>query len=213
MRLDKDFVIFDLDGTLVDSAHAITVAWRQWGDQYSIAWPGLAAALGGTSVDTIRQLVPSEEVQAAVVALTEFELQTAHLVCEVKGARELLGTIPSGYWCIVTSSRRSVALERLSSAGLPVPDYIVTADDYRKGKPSAEPYEVALSHVRKDAPQCLAFEDSKAGVESAQSAGVEVIGVTTYCSARELRTKLYVEDWTRVKIELSRANKLTIFLG
>lgn len=213
VELDKDFVFFDLDGTLVDSAHAISVAWGQWVDRYSIAGPDLSEALGGTSIDTIRKLVPPEEVQTALAVLTEFELQTAHLVREVNGARELLKTIPTGYWSLVTSSRRSVALARLSSARLSVPDYIVTADDYKRGKPSPEPYEVALNHVRKNARRCLTFEDSVPGVESARASGVEVVGVTTYTSAQELRTKLYVTDLTHVKVTFSRARQLSIALA
>jgi mannitol-1-/sugar-/sorbitol-6-phosphatase len=196
----------------VDSGHAISVAWEHWADQYSVAKPQLSEALGGTSIDTIRKLVPQEEVQAAWAVLTEFELQTAHLVREVKGAHELIQTIPPGHWGIVTSSRLSVALARLDSAGLFAPSYLVTSDDYKTGKPSPEPYQVALKLVQKKPEVCLAFEDSAQGVEAARASGVDVVGMTTYSSARDLCTELYVADWTRVRITLTRAHQLSVTL-
>lgn len=207
---DKDFIFFDLDGTLVDSAHAISVAWERWADRYSIAKPDLVMALGGTSIETIQKLIPSEEVQAAWIVLTNYELESAGLVREVNGAHDLLATIPQDYWGLVTSSRLSVAIARLHSAGLPVPRHIVTADNYKKGKPLPEPYEIALKLVGKDAYRCLTFEDSVSGVLSARASGVEVVGVTTYSSAQELQTELCVKDFTHVRITLSRAQRLLI---
>jgi mannitol-1-/sugar-/sorbitol-6-phosphatase len=210
--LKKEFVFFDLDGTLIDSAHAITVAWEQWANRYSIGQPELSQALGGTSLDTIQKLLPPEEVPKAWARLTDIELETAHLVREVSGARKLLETLPMGYWGIVTSSRRTVALARLRSAGLGIPDFIVSSDDYSRGKPTPEPYRVALDIAGREAKSCLTFEDSLPGIESAIAAGVEVVGVATYCSPQDLGTQLWISDWTCVSVTLAPDAQLSIVL-
>lgn len=200
---NKDFIFFDLDGTLVDSGYAISVAWGKWANRYSIKKTDLEKALGGTSIETIQKLLPSEKVQAAWVIFTNYELESAGIVREVKGARELLSTIPINCWGLVTSSKLCVAEARLISAGLPLPTHIIAADNYKNGKPLPEPYEVALKLVGKDARSCLSFEDSISGVASASAAGVDVVGITTYSSSEELKTKLSIKDFTGVRISFS----------
>jgi hypothetical protein len=56
--LRRRFLLFDLDGTLIDSAPAIADAWSQWSHEVGVSGPDLERALGGTSRDTIKALVP-----------------------------------------------------------------------------------------------------------------------------------------------------------
>lgn len=212
VKLDKRFVFFDLDGTLIDSAHAIALAWEKWAECYGISQPSLERALGGTSIDTVRKLVSPDKVQSSWDALTQYELQTAHLVHEVRGASQLLANLPPRNWGLVTSSRRAVALARMRSAGIVTPSYFVTADDYNAGKPSPEPYLVGLRRIEMDAEQCLTFEDSPPGIESARMAGVDVVGVATYCRPVELAARWSVLDWTHVHVSILVEGRLSIIL-
>lgn len=71
---------------------------------------------------------------------------------------------------------------------------VVAADDVKKSKPDPETYILALERLRRamgwgepDAANCIAFEDTPAGIESAKSAGLYVVGVTNSFEEKELR--------------------------
>ena len=176
----RRFLLFDLDGTIVDSAAAIAAAWASWGSDVGISPPKLKAALGGSSRDTIRALVGESSVEPQLRRLRRYELATAGSVRATRGASAFLRTLPPSCYGIVTSSTRDVAVARAVAADVPIPPLLCTADDYVNGKPSAEPYVVGLRQFARTAAECLTFEDSLPGIQSARAAGVEVVAVETY---------------------------------
>ena len=70
-------VLFDMDGTLVDSDAAVARAWRTWTDEYAVeplAWVSIAN--GRLAADTVRRLQPDLGVEAvAVAAARQLSLQ------------------------------------------------------------------------------------------------------------------------------------------
>lgn len=211
--LRASFLFFDLDGTLVDSAEAIRRAWEEWAEKHRIAEPSLVNALGGTSFDTVRSLLPASEVQAAHASITQFEIQTASIIREVPGAGAVLRDLPAGRWGMVTSSRRAVSLVKLQAAGLPTPEVLVTADDYQRGKPAPDPYYRALEAAASSPAACLTFEDSNPGIQSAVAAGIRVVGIATYQPPLELQAELCVHTWSDVQVSSSRDGDLLIQLA
>lgn len=179
-------LLVDMDGTLADSAPAIAKAWRLWSEQYDIAPPDLSAALGGSSVDTVRQLVSPDLVDEALESITKYELSTAPMVTATAGAKTFTESLAPNYWSLVTSSRRTVALARIKATGITPPNSIITADDYINGKPAPDPYLTALSRLQMTQGRIAAIEDSRPGINSARAAGLEVIGILTYSTREEL---------------------------
>jgi mannitol-1-/sugar-/sorbitol-6-phosphatase len=185
------FLLVDMDGTLLDSAGAIASAWGQWSQRFEVDAPSLRAALGGSSADTVDQLLPPARVAEGLAAITEAELRTAHAVRPTDGAREFVDELPRDRWALVTSSRAVVARARMRAAGLVMPPTVITADDYQFGKPNADPYITALLQTHSRPESTIAVEDSPTGVESAKGAELRCVAVLTYSA----RSELADADW------------------
>lgn len=93
------------------------------------------------------------------------------------GARELLLGLPPDRWAIVTSCPRGLARALIAQAGLPEPRVLITADDVERGKPAPECYLAAATAFGADANECVAIEDSSAGISAARAAGIDVIAI------------------------------------
>lgn len=107
-------------------------------------------------------------------------------VVAIAGAKELLVRLPAGGFSLVTSATRALAVARLEHAGIPAPESFVTAEDVLEGKPSPEPYLKGAARLGVSAAECLVFEDTPAGIESAKAAGMRVIALCTTYPAKQL---------------------------
>ena len=82
---------------------------------------------------------------------------------------------------LVTSSSRQQCSELMQMTQfINFFDHIVTRDDVTHPKPSPEPYLLAFSHLKINAQNCLIFEDSHVGIQSAVSSGANVAKVIWY---------------------------------
>jgi sugar-phosphatase len=102
------------------------------------------------------------------------------------GAAELLAAAPAEALAVVTSCGSSLAAARLSSADLPVPAILVTADAVRRGKPAPDAYLVAAQALGAEPGECVVIEDAPAGVRAGRAAGMTVWAVTTTHGEDEL---------------------------
>lgn len=178
-------LLFDLDGTLIDSIPAVEHAWRMWAAAESIAVPSGMAFHGRTAFDLVSSLVPAPRVGGALDRLTKLEERPAVPVPVMPGALELISAIAPGHWAIVTSAARPVALARLAAAGMPLPEVFVTGDDVTHGKPHPEPYLAGVRRATKATP-AVAFEDTVAGLRSARAAGCLTVGIVGTSALDEL---------------------------
>ena len=104
--------------------------------------------------------------------------------------RRAASHVPLG---IASGAMRHEILEIVEGAGVgPLFSVIVAAGDTPESKPSPAPYVLAFEQLRRnsggtlDPRRCVAVEDSRWGLESAQGAGLRCVGVTTSYSADEL---------------------------
>jgi mannitol-1-/sugar-/sorbitol-6-phosphatase len=122
-------------------------------------------------------------------------------ISPIKGARELLASLPANRWVVVTSGTRNFALGRIASAGLPEPPQLITADDVTAGKPDPEPYRVAAERIGFNPSQCIAVDDAPAGIASASAAGCRTLGVLTTHSREAMPgADAYVEDLSKIRV-------------
>ena len=186
-------ILFDLDGVLVDSRVAVERAWTRWAVAHAIDPVAvLAEAHGRRTIDTIRAIAPTLDVEAEARRLEDGESIDFDGVSTLPGAAELLTALPSGSWTVVTSGTRALATGRLAHGGLPIPEHLITADDVERGKPDPQPYLAGAEALAVDPAECLVVEDAPAGIEAGKAAGMTVLAVATTFEAGLLAGADYV---------------------
>jgi sugar-phosphatase len=182
-------VLSDMDGVLVDSWTAIERTWRRFAERHGLdPEVVLAASHGRPTVDVIHAVAPHLDAEAEAAAIDREQIDDVGGLRALPGASELVASVPSGRFAIVTSASRQLAESRLRAAGLPVPDVLVSADDVEKGKPDPAGYLRAACLLGVDPANSVVLEDAPAGVEAGVAAGMTVIGVLTTNSAAALRS-------------------------
>lgn len=198
MRQDFAAVIFDLDGTLIDSTPAVIRSWTTWANEFGVPLKVLQAYHGVPSEATVRELLPVERQQAAIVRINELELTDLAGVLPLPGAAEALEALPADRTAIATSCTAPLASARLQAADLTPPKVLVTVDDVVHGKPAPDPYLKAAERLGHPPQDCLVIEDSVKGLQSARSAGCATLAVVTTTPRESLIADLVVDDLSRV---------------
>jgi sugar-phosphatase len=176
-----DALLFDLDGTLVDTTVAFESVWRWAAHELDVPFSQIEPYIHGIPADqALGRAVPrlDEDTRSRLAAeILVRQADPASPVSALPGALDLLSELPPDRWAIVTSGDVSLARSSMEKAGLPEPAVLVTADDVDDGKPHPAPFELAMQRLGTAAAGCIAVEDSPAGISSAVAAGVRVIGV------------------------------------
>lgn len=180
-----DALLFDLDGTLIDSTPATERAWRTWGERMGLA--GFSYNSHGIPAQALVALhVEPARRPEAFELIKSLELADTGGVVGKEGAAELLASLPAGSWTIVTSCILDLARTRMAAAGLARPKHMVTADQVVNGKPHPEPYLLGSSRLGAEIGRCLVVEDAPAGLASGRAAGAVTLAVAGTGTHRDL---------------------------
>ncbi len=200
--LRAEALLFDMDGTLVDSTPAVHRVWRRWGARHGIDGETLVrASHGRKAIETVRLYAPEGlDVAAEVAALTAEEIADIDGIVPIPGVTSLLDGLPPDRWAVVTSAERPLALVRLRAAGLPLPKVLITAEDATVGKPDPQGYLRAAAALNRPAASCLVFEDAPAGLVAGRAAGAQVIAVANPLQQSELAGETWIPDFTALRL-------------
>lgn len=182
-----DAVIFDLDGTLIDTEALCNETGVE-------ACRNLGFDVGLAFFETLAGIHDAERVRligAHVGQVLEFDAFFGEWdrLCTLRfrdgvplkpGVEIVLdGIAGQGLpMAVATSSRRGPATEKIVAAGLARHFvHIVTYDDVTAAKPAPDPYLLAAARLGAMPERCLAFEDSETGAASAHAAGLTVVQV------------------------------------
>ena len=186
-----DAILFDLDGVLVDSQAVVVRTWHEWAKEKDLdaddAERILEVAHGRRPAEVLRDFAPELDADAEARELERMETNDLEGVLEIEGARELLSSLPTEGWTVVTSGTRALASGRMEHVGLPLPERFVSADDVENGKPHPEAYLKGAEILGVSPEACVVVEDAPSGVSSARSAGMRVIAVATTYREQDLR--------------------------
>jgi beta-phosphoglucomutase-like phosphatase (HAD superfamily) len=181
-------LIFDCDGTLVDTAPAHLAALQVGLDAH-----GLTMAKewyyprGGLTPDALMDeyeallgvAVPREDIFARYTVAFHAgleHLQEVTIVAEI--AREWHGRVPMA---VASNGRRANVEASLTVTKLrPLFDLIVAAEDVQRGKPAPDVFLEAARRMGVAAVDCVVFEDSDEGLEGAREAGMRTIDIRKY---------------------------------
>lgn len=177
-------LLFDLDGTLVDTREANFLAYR---DAFSLSGHQLTreqfeTTWGRDSRDFIPDLVPGLDA-AGIDAIRgdkgRLYPELLHLTALNEGLAAFLRLLAESHpTALVSTAKSGNGTQLLAAHGLAeLFDVVVWGDDVSRSKPHPEGYQRALELLDADAASSLAFEDSATGREAALAAGLTVLEV------------------------------------
>lgn len=184
-------VLWDMDGTLVDTERYWMAAEEELVEAFNGTWThDDALALVGSGLWEAAAVFQAKGVDldadAIVARLTARvrEQLTEHGVPWRPGARELLealreASVPTA---LVTMSIRSMADDIIEAIPFTAFDVVITGDAVDHAKPHPQPYLLAAEQLGVEIGDCVAIEDSPAGLTSAHAAGAIAIGVPNILS-------------------------------
>jgi HAD superfamily hydrolase (TIGR01509 family) len=184
MATKRSGVLFDVDGTLVDTNYLHTLAWSralidvgEWAPMNAIH---RLVGMGGD------QLVPrllGHEVAGAGDARSERYAELAGEIRAFPGAAQLLRAVhAAGLVVVLATSSPPEEVERaLAVIGLEdrVIDAVTTSDDVEESKPAPDIFAAALAAGDVDPGMALAVGDSVWDLQAARAAGIGCVGVET----------------------------------
>ncbi|WP_420369072.1 HAD-IA family hydrolase [Curtobacterium sp. L1-20] len=176
-------VLFDMDGTLVDSTAVVEGAWSRFGAEHGID-PAtiLGFSHGRQTIDTVQHFLPElslDEQQRIVDVMIAAETDNVDGITEVPGAADFVSRLVDAGVpvALVTSAPHELAVNRMRAAGVHVPGAVVASEDVEHGKPHPDGYLRGAALLGVDAGDCVAFEDAPAGLEAAIASGATTVVV------------------------------------
>jgi HAD superfamily hydrolase (TIGR01509 family) len=181
-------VLWDLDGTLVDSEEFHWQAWRDIlaPEGLSISYEQFLASFGRKNDPIMREWLgsgytPERSAQLADTKEAEYRrLVAAHGLTPLPGARDWLTRLHEAGWkqAIVTSAPRANAEVMLRALDVdPVFETVVTAEDVTAGKPDPEVFLTGARRLGVPPSRAIVVEDAAMGIEGARRAGIKCVGV------------------------------------
>lgn len=182
-------LLFDLDGTLIDSMPLHHDAWRQWFAQQGLAFDEagfFAATAGRTNVEILADLLPalSPAERQALAEQKEalYQADARSRLAPVAGALSLLAAAAErGLLLAVCTAAPdanvAVAQQRFTAiAGVRT---MVNAEQGFRGKPHPDLFLEAARRLGVAPDACVVFEDAPLGIEAARRAGMRAVALTT----------------------------------
>jgi len=194
-------LLFDMDGTLVDSRPCVEKTWRAWCDRHGLdADLLLQLSPGRQQHATITMAAPHLDPDAEAGWLRRAEENCRDGLTPIRGARPLLAALAPRQWAVVTSAWRRLAEIRLSAAGLTLPRVLVTADEVPASKPSPVGYLLAAAGLGVEPADCVVIEDTPVGIAAGRAAGMRTIAITTAFGADQLDADHHIADYLGVQV-------------
>jgi beta-phosphoglucomutase len=182
-------LLFDLDGTLIDSMPAHEQAWVIWHQRHNFAMDAVgffASTAGRTNDEILRTMLPART--AAEYLAWEDEKESlyrelaSHSLALIAGAHDyLVAARAAGFSLAIctASTPKNMALA-FDKFGLDaMVDTVTSPSDGLRGKPHPDIFLEAARRLKIPPEHCVVFEDAPLGVEAARRAGMPAVALTT----------------------------------
>jgi len=181
-------VLWDLDGTLLDSAHYHWLSWQEAfaAEGVEMTRELFAQTFGQRNDAILRKVFGPGLPEAEILRIADGkeiryrELVRTHGVALLPGVGDWLERLAAAGWrqALATSAPRlnvNAILDELDVAAYF--NAVVQAEDVQQGKPDPQVFLLAAARVAAPAHRCVVVEDALAGIEGAHRAGMKAIGV------------------------------------
>lgn len=190
-------VIFDMDGTMIDSMGHHRLSWIEFARRHAIdlgVEEMMRRTTGRTGAECMNELFGrefSQDESWALIAEKEgiYRDLFAPVFREVAGFRAFAATAHERGLALgvgTAGDRHNVAFALKHLAMLPVPRVIVGGDEGLAGKPEPAIFLEVARRLGVAPAQCVVFEDAPFGIEAARRAGMQAVAVCSGHSAQEL---------------------------
>jgi beta-phosphoglucomutase family hydrolase len=178
-------IVFDMDGTLIDSMGAHGLAWRRTCEKYAYPFDGqYIHNLGGVPTREIVKLLNEKHglshdldqvTETKRLAFLELKDSPSIIDDTFQVMLRYQGILKMG---VGTGSERNNAISMLTDTGLLERlETVVTATDVTHGKPHGETFITVATNMGLQPNECVVFEDTEVGRQAAQNAGMDCIMV------------------------------------
>ncbi|KAK2775337.1 hypothetical protein FQN52_004021 [Onygenales sp. PD_12] len=207
--LSFDGLLFDFDGTIVDSTPAIIKHWHRLGAEVGLDPETiLKTSHGRRSIDVLKIIAPEKanwEYVSHVEGLIPKDF--GQDATEIPGARLLLSNLETAGapWAVVTSGTRALVNGWLGVLNLAQPKHLVVAEDVEVGKPDPRCYLMGRARLGLgEGAQMLVVEDAPSGIRAGKAAGFKVLALATTHKLEQLKeagADWIVEDLRSVELK------------
>jgi HAD superfamily hydrolase (TIGR01509 family) len=207
-------VLWDMDGTLVDSEPYWLLSESALAEDYGKVWTQengndlIGKSLYESSAFLKDHLdIKDLSAQQIVDRLTDSVLsKLQHSLPWRPGALELLMELKQAgvKTALVTMSMRRMALAVAEAIPFQAFDIVVAGDDVTHGKPHPEPYQKAAALLGFEPAECIAIEDSVTGLRSAEAAGCLPLGIVNLMPLEQTGTRVIRHSLTEMNLDALR---------
>jgi beta-phosphoglucomutase family hydrolase len=190
-------LVFDMDGTMVDSMPAHARAWEQFARAHGVTMPVeeiLRRTTGRNGVECIRELFGQDTTEQRAMQLIA-EKEAIYREAFTREFREV-----AGFAKFAAAARAQGLKVAVATAGdkhniafvlrhiklAHAPDAIVGGDEGLPGKPAPDLFLEAARRIGIAPAECIVFEDAPFGIEAARRAGMRAVAICSTHSPAEL---------------------------
>lgn len=180
--MQRSIALFDLDGVILDTEGSYTAFWDDYGSRHFSEKDFGLKIKGQTLVKILGDYFPEENERKAITeAINDFERNMSYPF--VPGVENYIKSLKSnGIKTAVVTSSNLLKMEnvyRCHPGFREMFDMILTSEDFSESKPSPYCYLKAMRLFGAGPEDCVVFEDSLAGLQSARASGAFVTALTT----------------------------------
>jgi beta-phosphoglucomutase len=186
----KRAIIWDLDGTLIDSS---ALHWEAWdevmtAENLKLTYEDYVADFGKRNDEILRGRLGDKITDADIARIIRRKEERYRDLVRTRGLQLLPG---AEYWlrqlkadefqqALATSSPRGNIDGVFAALGIEKYfDVVVSAEEVKQGKPAPDVFLAAAEKLKIAPASCIVIEDAPAGIEAAHRAGMKAIGVRT----------------------------------
>ena len=190
-------IIFDMDGTIVDSLPYHYEAWKIFFNENKVEnfSEKLNEYKGGGTLDLMRTVYGNQYSKKELKKMSEdkekiFRKIYKGEIKQILGFKKFLDELKSKDIMVGLASNAIRKNVSMIINELEIYDYfdsIICGDEVTNGKPNPEMFNETIDRFNINKDECLIFEDSLEGVLAAKNSGVKVIGITSSSSNKVLK--------------------------